>query len=213
MTESLQLLEEYKRNYPRMTFREKQAMMKEINSTFPQKLYDLNRDWILKHLEEVWTLNCAEDPSPEWKSLRILELGTYSGELALHVLKRHPDFSWTGYDIAPVEPVKGLEEFNFHLHQLHKDFYFMKLKRNYDVFITSDTLEHFLLGEVNDIFRKVSDIKHQIHIVDFARGERDAHILNLDQGKFLMVIGEHFRRLKHEGFDNRLGVLGRRQSS
>lgn len=210
MTEGLLLLEGYKRNYLRMTFREKQAMMKEINSIFPQKLHRPNRDWILKHLEEVWTLNYAEDPLPERKSLRILELGTYSGELALHALKRHPDFSWTGYDIAPVGPVKGLEELNFHLHQLDDDFCSMKLERNYyDVFITSDTLEHFLLGEVNDILRKVSDIRHQIHVVDFARGERDTHMLNLDEGKFLMVFGEHFRRLTHGGFDNRLGVLGR----
>ncbi len=201
MTErGLQLLEEYKREYSRLTFEDKQRIMKEIIDIFPQHLYAPNKAWVLSCLERIAQPN---------KELKILELGTYSGELALSALERHPGFSWTGYDIARVEPIEDLKVFQFTLNELNEEFYLASLDDDYDVFITSDTLEHLLWTEVRDIFKKTSDIEYQIHVVDFTLGEKDTHLLHASQSEFIATFENCFDCLRCEILINpQMGRLG-----
>jgi len=161
---------EYRQKYNNLTFKEKKRIHEGWEKVYPQTFFPSKSAFckicINMILEEVVK-----------EKLKILEVGTYDGKMALHILTVFPTFIWIGYDILnrPIE--SALVKYDFKRIILDKEIYETNLDKDYDIFYSGDTLEHFSSSEIIKIIDKTSFIPYQIHVVDFGRSGSDAHVM------------------------------------
>jgi len=99
------------------------------------------------------------------RELNVCELGGYDGFLAKQILTIYPDIHWHNTDIISHVPVDGLDGYNYTELVLGAPFYMYGWK-SFDVFVSSDTIEHFANEEVDKILSRVNGIKYLMMEID-----------------------------------------------
>ena len=163
----------WRNHYEEMTFRE---LVGAYNAW--ALLYPLRQDrnfclpTVLKAIEEV-----KEQLNKE--TLNIVELGGYEGALAYDVLTCYPDFTYVNYDLCSIaiqRTKNQLKKYKFDAIRLKKPFWDTPITRrhygetlmsttnlkqkppNFDLFITSHTLEHLINKEVFKVLDHIAEV-------------------------------------------------------
>lgn len=158
-------------------------------------------DWILKcqdqrhYKKDQFFL--ALDKIPELEQLRILELGPYKGYLAFDILSKYKVKSYVGYDISDVAislTAKEVLALGYVGKALDKQIWESADIPEFDIFISSDTVEHLTSAEAIKLFDWLeSRAKYIIMYVEGKRaGESWAyvtasHILELTEEDIIAI--------------------------
>ena len=115
-----------------------------------------------------WTLRCRDqryykkdlfftalNTIPELEKMGILELGPYKGYLAFDILSKYKVKSYVGYDISEVaieDTAKEVLALGYVGTALKKQIWESDDIPAFDIFISSDTVEHLTSAEANSLF-------------------------------------------------------------
>ncbi len=166
----------YRTEYQNLTFEEKKEINKLVCQSYPNQDYS-DKKFFITAFEKIV-------PSFE-KKLKVVELGGYDGALAKTILMRYPNIEWINYDILAKPPVKGLEQYNYKLVELFEPFEnVFENEEKADIFVSSDTLEHFSEEEVKSVLNVVKDVPYlilQIYTIYYKghiwSGDKSTHVL------------------------------------
>lgn len=139
--------------------------------------------------------------------LNVVELGGYDGTLALRILENHPALNWLNVDILPHKPVAGLEGKHYRLHVLSKQIWDEKPDiKPCDVFVSSETLEHFSNHEFQRIMQFITGNNATYLILQVPmlnqpyswQGEKSAHVLTLTQTNVKTILRKDYELLAEQ---------------
>lgn len=169
--------EMYRKAYPKLTFKNK------------QKIYDIIlSQYFQLPMSALYLKICLA--SIHRRDLRIVELGGYDGSQALQILEANPEFTWRNYELSQVAlqfTKKELANFKYDTVLLKQSFLDLPLKEKYDAFYTCRLLEHLHWEEVERLIRKMRDIPHHIHIVDWLWAD-DTHVIEGNKEKEIVEL-------------------------
>lgn len=191
--------------YHELSFEQLKFCYKIWTEVYPEQKY-WNLEWFLGCIREIQ----EKMLEPIW----IAELGGYDGELALEVFKAaHTDSTpiiWDNYDLISHErlsselkarPYKEII-LNSHFYDSNPDLF------GVDLFLASDTLEHFTDEEVERILKTVAKCSVDYILLKMPikpdgqdwKGQSAAHLCTLGQEaikEFLSVLG--YKLIREEG--------------
>jgi hypothetical protein len=175
----------YKEAYSSLSFQELKTLYTEF-----ARYYPLQQSANLAFFEECFKILCESG-----KPLKVLELGGYDGWLASYVLKRFPIEKWLNAEIIPHKPVPELASFGEAYQELVLEKQFWETEwRDFDVFVSSDAIEHFSNEEVGRIFdsvRRIPVLALQVDIREKRHswaGSWDTHICTLTWADFEEIL-------------------------
>jgi hypothetical protein len=121
-----------------------------------KKIYEI---WLQKypeqrHFDTRLFLSCIKNAASALnKKVKVVELGGYGGELAFQIFKECPEIlEWLNIEIVKHKMFNGLEKYHYSEYVLSKQVWQEDLDiSKYDIFISSDTLEHFTDEEVRKL--------------------------------------------------------------
>lgn len=175
--------------YPTLSF----AQLKEYNENwykrYPTQIY-FDKDFVKQAFTFVEQAN-------------VVELGGYQGELAYAMFQEHPELQWVNMEIIPHKPVEGLEKFQYKEVVLERQFWEDESVNGFlegsNVFIISDTLEHFADSEVVKIFKKVREAKISLLVLK-TQCKEFGQLWHFYNGSHLMQFGRYHLRELLKGF-------------
>lgn len=133
--------------------------------------------------------------------LNVVELGGYDGSLALKLLEKHPNMKWLNIEMLPQKKAIGLYRYNYWEYVLSKQIWEECLNiKPCDVFLSSETLEHFSGREVQRILGFITENEAAYLIIQASikphpytwRGEIAAHVLTLTQDNIKIMLRKHY---------------------
>ena len=169
--------EMYRKAYPKLTFENK------------QKIYDIILSQYYQIPMPALYLKICLASIPR-KDLQIVEVGGYDGAQALQILESNPRFTWRNFEISQVAlqfTKKELAKYKYEAVLLKESFIDKPLEGNYDVFYSCRLLEHLTWNQVERLIRKIRDIPHHIHIVDWLWAD-DTHVIEGNKEKELVEL-------------------------
>ena len=153
---------EYRKKYPDLTFKEKKRLIEHWYTLYPKQTgYARNLPFFIGCIDKVIK-------QTKRKNLSLVEYGGHDGGLAALVMQKHNQLNWVNVDIIPHTVKEQLENYNYREHVLEDEFWVEKPSfKNYDVFLSSSTLEHISDEEIIQLFDYIrsQEIKYLILLV------------------------------------------------
>jgi hypothetical protein len=139
------------------------------------------------------------------KDLFVAELGGYQGELAYEILKSFSLITWKNIEIIPHKRVCELAQFDYEEIVLTKPFWLEKINlKNCDVFIMSDSVEHFNDEEAKKIFNIINKYNIKSVIIKSplnSKGQKwynycGSHLLRIGSNQIKKIMKREYRLVK-----------------
>lgn len=143
------------------------------------------------------------------RDLFVAEMGGYQGELAYEILKDFSPITWSNFEIIPHRRVCELAQYDYEEIVLTKPLWLEKIDlKNCDVFIMSDTIEHFSDEEANETFNMLQRFNIKSVIIKSPLNPsgqtwdnyNGSHLLRLGSNHLKAILGKDYRLVK-EIFD------------
>lgn len=191
----------------RMTFDEYRAVYKSL--TF-EDLKLLHKIWSERYpIQRYWVrtfgfyMDCIEYVIKDLKrkKLKIVELGGYDGELASFVLKKYPRLSWLNIEIQKHDATPSLMNYDYYEHVLSKQVWEENINlTEYDIFLSTSTLEHFTNEEFVKILNYLvsNKIKYLVLKIPIApngqtwEGARSSHLLTMGSNQMKRLLNKSY---------------------
>jgi len=197
---------EYRENYPTLTFNEKKRLHESWYSLYPiQEGYAQNSVFFMKCIDKI-----IEQTKKE--NLTLVEYGGYDGGLAALVMQEHYHIKWINIEIIPHKAKEFLRNRDYFEHVLESEVWIEKPEfKAYDVFLSSSTLEHISDEEIIKLFDYVlsQKFKYLVLLVDTTQEGTDwinyggGHVLRTGSIGIKKMLVERSYKLKE---DERKGI-------
>lgn len=184
----------------------------------------LYRIWLVKYPEQsyfdsMFFLSCIEKVKHELgRNPKIVELGGYDGKLAYEILKKHSGINWLNIEIIrhDVNVVPELKNYDYTEHVLFnaKQVYDEKLDLSgFDVFISSDTIEHLSNNELIKLYNYLveTNIKYlMLKINVYQNGQSwegygGTHLLTFGVNQLKKIFKEHYEMVEEKDSEPHFG--------
>jgi len=153
---------EYRESYSDLTFKDKKRLHVSWYRLYPKQAgYTGNLRFFIRCIDKVIKLT-------KRKNISLVEYGGYDGGLAALVMQKHHYIKWINVEIIPHTAKEQLENYSYREHVLENELWIEKLNlNNYDIFLSSSTLEHISDEEIIQLFDYIrsQDIKYLILLV------------------------------------------------
>jgi len=198
-----------------------------------EDLKKLNTIWyhmypVQKHFDFLFVKSCVRYLIKRLrkKDLFVAELGGYQGELAYEILKSFPLITWRNFDIIAHRRVCELTRYDYEETVLTKPLWSAKIDlKNCDIFVMSDTIEHFNDEEAKRIFNMVKEFNVKSIIIKSPltpngqtwHNYKGSHLLRLGSNQLKAILAKDYRLVKEisdcffwvrRDFENRLPLDG-----
>jgi len=177
----------YRQLYGEMTFSERKIINDGILKTFPSQ----NRS-DKKFFVDSFKIITDSTGS----NIKVFEVGGYDGALAKHIMDIYPTVEWDNYDIFNAKPVDGLEKYKYKIIEIDKPFWEYKdIFCGYNVFVSSDTIEHMNEDEFLKTVSATSCVEYEILQIDTRtwktdwKGDGSTHVLTTIHDDLDLIYG------------------------
>ena len=193
--------DEYRKRYSTLTFKEKKRLIEHWYHLYPKQTgYAINLPFFIRCIDKVIK-------QTKRKNISLVEYGGHDGSLAALVMQKHNQLNWINIDIIPHTVKKQLENYNYREYVLEDELWIERPNfKDYDVFISSSTLEHISDEEIIQLFDYIrsQEIKYLILLVTTTPNGSNwenyggAHVLRTGSSGLKKMLSERGYKLLEE---------------
>lgn len=185
--------------YKSLSFNEIQKIMIEWDKRFPNQVR-FNRDFFLLHIKSIIDELGKDD-------INVIELGGHEGHLAFEALQKYPKIKWLNVDMTHHKTLEALEKYNYTEHVLSKQVWEeIPDIGMYDVFISSNTIEHINNEQLKLLLNWLMKNKIQYMVLEIPiRPEGQiwdnyygSHILEMGSNQIKHILESDYQLVKEE---------------